>query len=237
MSNGILPPRRAKDPNNQTNGKWCSADATPEYPGGTCGNTPIRGGTVCKRSHGGGAPQVIRKAEERWREQQALSVATKFLEEDDTISDPHEVLLKRLRHAGQMVFLYATMLQPIFDEGERMVRDEEIEYRGLIKSQWISLGETGYMEHTTDPLIVASGNGFKDHPWVLKLEHWCDKHAYYAKLCIDAKVDERRLQIAESYAQEFIRLMEASFARLGLPPEKRQQERLAIAQDSLRLSG
>jgi hypothetical protein len=197
----------------------------------------MKGQVVCG-VHGGKAPRSLAAAKRRLEYDAAMEKAMKFLEEDDSISDPHEVLLKRLRHAGKMVFLYATMLQPIFDEGERMVQNEEIPYRGLIKSEWISFGEMGgYMEHTTDPLIVASGQGFKDHPWVLKLEHWCDKHAYYAKLCIDAKVDERRLQIAESYAQEFIRLMEASFDRLGLPPEKRQQERLAIAQDSLRLNG
>lgn len=196
----------------------------------------MKGQMVCG-VHGGKAPRSLAAAKRRLEYDAAMEKANKFLEEDDSISDPHEVLLKRLRHAGKMVFLYATMLQPIYDEGERMVREEEIGYRGLIKSEWISLGETGYMEHTTDPLIVASGQGFKDHPWVLKLEHWCDKHAYYAKLCIDAKVDERRLQIAENTAQEFIRLMEASFDRLGLPAEQRQAERQAIARDSMRLIG
>lgn len=197
----------------------------------------MKGQLVC-RVHGGTAPRSLAAAKRRLAYDAAMEQATKFLQEDDSISDPHEVLLKRLRHAGQMVFLYATMLQPIFEEGDRQVAEGILDYRGLVKSEWISFGEFGgYMEHTTDPLIVASGQGFKDHPWVLKLEYWCEKHALYAKLCIDAKVDERRLQIAENTAQEFIRLMEASFDRLGLPPEKRQEERQAIARDTFRLIG
>lgn len=197
----------------------------------------MKGQMVCG-VHGGKAPRSLAAAKRRLEYDAAMEKANKFLEEDDSVSDPHEVLLKRLRHAGKMVFLYATMLQPLYDEGDRLVEEKRIDYRGFIDAEWVSFGEAGgYMKYTTDPLIVASNSGFKDHPWVLKLEYWCEKHAYYAKLCIDAKVDERRLQIAENTAQEFIRLMEASFDRLGLPPEKRQAERQAIARDSMRLIG
>lgn len=151
-----------------------------------------------------------------------------------------EHLLYALRRAYKLSLIYAEMLAALDEAGELMVSEGDEPRRGWARRVFIQPdeeGAKGYYEVQIDPLLTAGKDKYHVHPFVGEFNHWCQEHARIAKLCLDANVDERRVKATEDVAQEFIRLMEASFDRLGLPAEQRQAERQAIARDSMRLIG
>jgi hypothetical protein len=207
--------------------------------GKQCGRKPIPGGLVCGY-HGGKAPQVAKKAAERVAKQNALQEARRMMQVEGDHMSEVEHLLYALHRAFKMSLIYGEMLAGLDEAGELMVQEGDEPRRGWARRVYVQPeeeGAKGYYEVQIDPLLTAGKDKYHTHPYVGEFNHWCQEHARIAKLCIDVNVEERRVKATEDVAQEFIRLMEASFDRLGLPPEKKQQERLAIAQDSLRLSG
>lgn len=63
---------------------------------------------------------------------------------------------------------------------------------------------------------------------------WCDRLAKYAKAAVEAGIAEREVRLAESQGALIARVFEATFARLGLSPEKLELAR-TIASSELRL--
>lgn len=239
MGKGILTPRRAADPNNQTNGKWCRGGATEEYPGGTCGNYPVRGGTVCAQRHGGKASHIRNKANLRLVKEKALIEANKMLEEDNETGDAVNHLLKRLAHASKMVQLYGALVAGLWEEGEEAVASGSESRRGWAYKRWIA-GDgvsKGHYETHVDPILAAGRDKFHLHPLVEEFDAWCERHARFAKLAIDAHVDERRISLAEDTAGRLLALLEASWDRLGLTADQKQLERRHIAKDLMRDAG
>jgi hypothetical protein len=213
--------------------------ATSKASGVRCKRRAIPGGMVCSK-HGGSAPQVKAKAQERVAKANALVEARRMMQVEGDHMSEVEHLLYALHRAFKMSLIYGEMLAGLDEAGELMVQEGDEPRRGWARRVFIQPeeeGAKGYYEVQIDPLLTAGKDKYHVHPYVGEFNHWCQEHARIAKLCIDVNVEERRVKATEDVAQEFIRLMEASFDRLGLPPEKKQQERLAIAQDYLRLSG
>ena len=212
--------------------------------GKQCGRKPIPGGLVCGY-HGGKAPQVAKKAAERVAKENAMQEARRMMQVSGETMSELEHLLYALRRAYKLSLIYAEMLAALDEAGELMVSEGDEPRRGWARRVWLpkvkdpDSGEMvgGFYKVEIDPLLTAGKDKYHIHPFVQEFNHWCQEHARIAKLCLDANVDERRVKATEDVAQEFIRLMEASFDRLGLPPEKRQAERQAIARDSMRLIG
>ena len=206
--------------------------------GKQCGRKPIPGGLVCGY-HGGKAPQVAKKAAERVAKENAMQEARRMMQVSGESMSELEHLLYALRRAHKLSLIYAEMLAALDEAGELMVSEGDEPRRGWARRVYVLPDEGGkpYYKVEVDPLLTAGKDKYHIHPFVQEFNHWCQEHARIAKLCLDANVDERRVKATEDVAQEFIRLMEASFDRLGLPPEKRQAERQAIARDSMRLIG
>ena len=83
-------PLKAKDPTRPFDPMRCSAR---RRNGEQCGSKPIRGGTVC-RMHGGGAPQVRAKIDERLRrlEIPALTRLEELMEQRDFPSTAYQAV-------------------------------------------------------------------------------------------------------------------------------------------------
>lgn len=205
MANGQLPPRRVADPNNQTNGRWCKADPTEEQPGGTCGNRPVLGTTICHK-HGAAAGQIKRAAKLRLVKESALQEAHRRMEgRAGTDQDALDHLLDSLYIAAQLVRVYADLTANL-DEKEQLTVDSKIA-------------------------------GDQLHPFAKELRAWNAERSRIAKTCLDAGVEERRVRLAERMVDEFMRIQERSWDRLGLTADQKQLERRHIAKDLMRDAG
>lgn len=201
--------------------------------GSRCKRPASPGHTVCKL-HGAGSPQAKRKAELRLVKEKALIEANKMLEEDNETGDAVNHLLKRLAHASKMVQLYGALVAGLWEEGEEAVAAGTEPRRGWARKVWIPHGEGGHYESQVDPILAAGRDKFHLHPLVEEFDAWCERHARFAKLAIDAHVDERRISLAEDTAGRLLALLEASWDRLGLTADQKQLERRHIAKDLMR---
>lgn len=210
MSNGQLTPRRAADPDNQTNGRWCSADATPEYPGGTCGNYPIKGGTVCKRSHGGKAPQVQRKAAERLQEadaEKALARHKGTLGGSRLAISNVDAMLWMLEEAAQNVLFYQDQVR-LLKQGKGGKTPEGEYEDGL---------------YSFIPMV-----GDVEHVMVKKYDQERDRLFKIAADCAKIGLEAKRVEIVQAQAEIFIKAQIAGWDALGLNASQRDVANRAV---------
>jgi hypothetical protein len=210
MSDGKLTPRRARDPENQTNGKWCCADATPEYPGGTCGNYPVKGGTVCFQSHGGAASQVRRKGQERLKEQEASKALEKH---KSTLGGSRlgisniDAMLWMLEEAAQNVLFYQDQVR-------------------LLKQGKGGKNAEGEFEDGLYSFIPMVGD--VEHVMVKKYDQERDRLFKIAADCSKIGIEARRVEIVQEQAEILIKAQIAGWDAVGLDAAQRDVANKAV---------
>lgn len=162
-----------------------------------CKNWSIKGGAVC-RVHGGKSPQIARRAAVRYE------LATWGV--DDEKVDASEQLLRLLAQSSRRVSLYSDLL--------------EAEYRSEAELGQ-AMGASGLkalighkFDLTKDGLPVAVEEAIRG---LVELEaQERDRCARFAKLAIDAGLEERRVQIEEGQASMVAKILSAALAEVGL---------------------
>lgn len=141
--------------------------------------------------------------------------------------DPIEHLLDSLYRAAALVQVWGSMVADLDNKGE--VEAEEVV--GRIRG-WTEWGEDRCAH---DPLLVVTQSGkWKLHPFVEEYQRALERRAKFAKLALDAGVDERRTRIAENQAAQVAEIIRAVIAEQGLD-EKRQAAAVRSAGRKLRL--
>ena len=207
-----LKPRRARDPNNQTNGRWCTAHPTKRYPGGTCGNYAIKGGTRCYQRHGGKAPQVFEAARRQVAQANAMDLARRMLEEVGQDKDPIVHLLECLYLAAGLVKVWGQMVADLDHAGEVALSGDDADLVGkqrgwairVVKNLGTETKPKWTSETNHDPLLVQTKDGVKVHPFVDEYKHWVREKARYAKLCLDAGIQKRMVDLATAQASVWV---------------------------------
>lgn len=185
--------------------------------GGRCRKQPIKGATVC-RTHGGSAPQVQAKAEQRLLERQALVAAEAFGLPREV--DPHSALLEELhRCAGAVQWLGAIVAD--------LQRDE---------IGWGRVKETHgtQLEKGTDNGVTKAA---QVNVFVRLWQEERDRLAKVAKTCVDVGIEERRVRLAESAGQQLAAVIRAVLDRLELSDGQRSLAVQVVPDELRRLAG
>lgn len=197
--------------------------------GEPCPNWAMHGQTICY-THGGAAKQNRRAATRNL----TIARAQRMVELSGVDMDPIAHLLDSLHRAATLVNVWGVMVATI-DEAA----GEENEAAGRIR------GELSYSENANprdpDELIVTSHDRLlalsssgeaKIHPYVVQYEVALERRAKFAKMCIDAGVSERQIQLAERMGEQLSMLFERTIAAVeGLSDAQRLQAATAYARE------
>ena len=162
---------------------FCSARS--KRTGQPCRNPPITGSTVC-RMHGGSTRQVKAAAGRRVAKAAALEVAEairRTLGGSLEIS-PLDLLIGQVREAAANVEVYRMAIEGL---GVEVARDGAV----AIPEQVIEFEKGGTHVPARVHILVDLYNQERD------------RAVKYAKLCLDAGVEERLVRVAEQDAQRF----------------------------------
>lgn len=178
----------------------------------------MRGGVVC-HAHGGRAPQVVAASERRYTRDQALAAAASEVARLGGARldvDPLEGLLGLYQEAEWNVAVYQAAianLRPEVGETNAIALPEQV----------IEFEKGGTHVPALFHILVEGYNRERD------------RAAKYAKMLLDARVDERRLNVAQGDAHRFGRAFAATLDRLAekLPAELVQEARRVMG-DELR---
>lgn len=202
--------------------------------GKPCKNRPVTGATVC-RMHGGSAPQVRKAALVRATVDEARRMAARA----GVDVHPVDHLLDCLHTAAQQEAVWAHMVADLDDAAEVDLDDPDAAGKLRGRHEW-AVRETGTtkdgeprygMVLETDRLMVANREGTAQlHPFVLAHERALERKAKFAKMCLDAGIDERRQRIAELDARRGVEAFEGALDDAGLTVEQRQRARRAFAE-------
>jgi hypothetical protein len=195
--------------------------------GKRCGQYPVPGAKVC-RFHGGKAPQVEKAAEVRAAKMAAHEQASRMVARAGVDVDPIEHLLESLHRAAALVEVWGTMVAAIDDAAER--EGEDIR------------GSLGYTENTDedshdelnvvslDRIVTLNRHGEAQiHPFVEEYDKWVERRAKFAKLCIDAGVAERQVELAEHQVEIAHNAFEGGLDAADLTQKQKQEARRAYA--------
>jgi hypothetical protein len=175
--------------------------------GEPCGNSPIRGGKVC-RSHGGSAPQVKAAAAERVVEQQVRRSLARL--DVPAIEDPFTELGKL---AGQVVSWKDALAALV----NRLVEDAPCEQCGA------EGGRLRYESFATGAEQLRSE--------VSLFERAMDRCASVLGLMAKLNIDERMARISERQAEAVIRAIDVALATAGVVGPDAQEARAAAARE------
>lgn len=199
--------------------------------GTPCRSYPVHGARVC-RLHGGAAPQVKAKAEERAFSNK-LERVMRFSIGDPTPRhrgmSPEEHMLETLAQASQAVAILSGWVEDlnmpgpdedagpmadivgVDDDGNPILRSQRFEFLGL--------------NHQRDLAV---------HPLVTLLERWIDRRAKIAYQCAQVGISDRMVRLAESQAGLLIGVVQALLDGLDLSEADRARARRIVA-DRMRL--
>lgn len=208
------------DPHLRNGRRTCSAHKRVHGRRVQCNNYPIRGGTVCRQTHGGNAPQVRAAAAERLREEAVAEIVRLVVKDVDPKHmgrTPDEQLLEEVARSAQMVEWLA---ERVADLDVPDLRDTGA-FQGLV----------GVDPDTGEPIEQQNRNLLfgPDHTgdaaphlyWAM-LNAERDRHVKMAKMAIDAGISERMVRLAESQGREIVRvIVESIDAVPGLTAEQK----------------
>lgn len=183
-----------------------------------CRNWAIPGGRVC-RMHGGSLKRTKAAAARRLAVEAVKREAARLGGSLDV--DPLDVLLQAVREAAANV---AVLRDAIGDLG-------------------VTVGHDGAIALPERELEWSRGGGThvpaRVHVLVAMYDAERDRLARYAKLCLDAGVDERRVRVAEQQAQVLGQAIGRALddGEVALTPAQRQALRAAMARELRALGG
>lgn len=189
-------------------------------------------GTGACRKHGGKTRTHRTKAKREEVEQQAQRmVALAGVDQD-----PIEHLIECLQRAKALCEVWGAMVAELDEVAEEEAADSE------------TRGELGYERDTNpatqyelkvrskDRLLGLDRYGQASvHPYVKELNDALDRRARFAKMCLDAGVAEKQVELFEQQIEIAHGAFEAGLAALDLDEEQKQAARKAYA-DRLRTS-
>lgn len=204
--------KKRKCTGHTTNGEPCDAWA-------------IRGGTVCV-THGGAAPQTKRAASKRL----ALDAAQRMVLLAGVDQDPIEHLLECLQHAAQLVKVWGVMVAALDDTAEAEAREQKRLRGELHYSPAPEDSFDGLSVSTNERLLGFNYRGEAQiHPFMVEFEAAIDRRAKFAKMCMDAGIAERQIQMVEAQVEMTQRALEAALEAAGLDKAGRQEARREFA--------
>lgn len=181
--------------------------------------------------HGGAAPQVKAAAQVRAASVAAHAEAARMVARAGVDADPIEHLLESLHRAAALVEVWGSMVSALDAAAE-----QETAEQGALR------GELGYVQdtnpdteaelvvHSKDRLLALDKSGMaKLHPYVVEYQGALERRAKFAKLCIDAGIAERQVELYEQQVELAHRAFEAMLDDLGLDDAKRQEARRTYA--------
>lgn len=197
----------------------CSAHSS--RTGEPCGAYAVHGANVC-RAHGGSVPHVKRAAARRLAEAAAArAVARETARLGGSLEvDPLDVLLQSVREAWANVAVLRMALEEL---GVEVARDGAI----ALPERDVEWDKGGTHVPARVHILVGMYNEERD------------RAARYAKLCLDAGVDERRVRVAEQQAQALGNAVGRALddATAALTAEQRQALRSALARELRAIGG
>lgn len=211
----------------------CTAKSTRS--GKRCKKAAIVGGTVCA-THGGAASHVRRAADERAARQDAEQKAQRMVALTGVDQDPIEHLLESLHRAASLVEVWGAMVADIDEKAEEESKGENGFLRGQLGYEAVE-SDKGFTDTVVTPrdrmMAVNSKGDSMVHPYVTEYQAALDRRAKFAKLCIDAGVETRQVELYEQQVELAHGAFEAGLAALDLTDEQKQEARRAYA-DRLR---
>lgn len=172
--------------------------------GGRCKQPAVAGGTVC-RFHGGRAPQVRAKAARRLALAEAGAELRRLGELPDGDVDPTEAMISTVTEAAANVAVYRHLVQQLEHHGVVLGQaDTDDDGLGRVVLGGSIAGPTG----STAKLFDAA-----PHVFVTMYDAERERLMKWAKMCRDAGVDERRVEVAEEQGRQLAEVLKA-FAAL-----------------------
>lgn len=188
--------------------------------GQRCGKRRVKGATVCA-THGGSAPQVRRKAEIRAARAEAHERAERMVARAGVDADPIEHLLDSLHRAAALVEVWGQMVADLDNAAEIDLQDRPGGLRGEVWYETVDVStDDDEPKHRrvpkADRLLAFNREGMvTPHPFVDEYHKALDRRAKFAKLAIDAGVEERRVEIEEEKGRQVAAVIKAVLADLG----------------------
>jgi hypothetical protein len=162
-----------------------------------CGKWPVKGARVC-RSHGAGNPQVAARA--------ALRAEVAGWGLDAAEVDPGETMLRLLAQSSARVARYSRLLESAYSGDP----DFPAEFAGSGVAALIGHRYAASM----DGRRVEVGEAPRGLAELESQER--DRCMHFAKLCRDAKLDERRVRLAERQVDTLELVLRAALERAGI---------------------
>jgi hypothetical protein len=179
--------------------------------------------------HGAAAPQVKRAAAKRL----AIAEAQRLVATAGIDLNPLDYLVDSLRRAYQWMRVWGVMIADLDDFGEQQARERnalrgEMHYEKASESAQ-QRGES-LQVIAPEPLLGLNYRGEATiHPFVEQYERAMERVAKFAKLAIDAGIDEARLQLEAKQVEIAVRAFEAMLDELGLNGDQKQEARQTYA--------
>lgn len=140
-------------------------------------------------------------------------------------ADPIEHLLDSLYRAAALVQVWGQMVADLDNKGEVEAHEQPGRVRGWAEREY-ELGPDDKVRQRVvmDPLMVqTSDKTVQLHPFVKEYHEALDRRAKFAKLCADAGVERRQIELKEAQAQLLAQCINGLLNDLGLTAEQAER--------------